>query len=163
MAATRTRRKRTPGRPSKIADAKVRRALIRNLENGLSLKHAALAAGLDESTLHRWLASETPPHDMDAETFDKFREDITRARSAGAATLLADIAANDDWRAKAWILERRMPDLFGKVERIEHTGRDGGPIHSTQIKLDQLPDHLVEALVRHVRGQGDDGQDTPEE
>ena len=34
--------------------------------------------------------------------------------------------ASGDWRAAAWILERRHPDDYGK--RTELTGKDGGPV-----------------------------------
>jgi transposase len=34
------------------------------------------------------------------------------------------------WQAAAWILERRHPDRWGRRERVELTGRDGGPVES---------------------------------
>ena len=37
------------------------------------------------------------------------------------------------WQAAAWLLERKDPKHFGKQERIEHTGKDGGPIQLSQL------------------------------
>ena len=36
-----------------------------------------------------------------------------------------------DWRADAWLLERRYPRLFGKATRLEVSGPDGEPIPLT--------------------------------
>jgi len=33
-----------------------------------------------------------------------------------------------EWTANAWHLERKHPERWGRRERVEHTGKDGGPI-----------------------------------
>lgn len=48
-----------------------------------------------------------------------------------------------DWRADAWLLERRNPQTYGKVWRTEVTGADGGPV---QIGVDDAAAE-AEALV----------------
>jgi hypothetical protein len=42
-----------------------------------------------------------------------------------------------DWHAAAWRLERKYPGRWGRRERIEHSGPDGGPI-----KTEALPPNL---------------------
>jgi len=42
--------------------------------------------------------------------------------------LLRDIATNPDWKAKLAVLERTDPERFGRTAKLEHTGKDGGPI-----------------------------------
>lgn len=36
--------------------------------------------------------------------------------------------APQDWKAAAWILERRRPQHWGRSQRHELTGADGGPV-----------------------------------
>ena len=38
-----------------------------------------------------------------------------------------------DWRAQAWLLERRHPEAFGKVLQQQVSGPGGGPIQAQQI------------------------------
>ena len=80
---------------------------------------------IDESTLYRWLtAGETQVRGR----YCEFRKDFQRAIADSAEVLLNQIRvkAYDDWRAAAFILERRFPDDYGK--RSEVTGKDGGPV-----------------------------------
>jgi hypothetical protein len=37
-------------------------------------------------------------------------------------------AKNGTWQASAWILERKQPKKWGRYDRTEITGADGGPI-----------------------------------
>ena len=37
-------------------------------------------------------------------------------------------AGKENWQSRAWIRERRNMDRWGKRERVEHTGMNGGPI-----------------------------------
>jgi hypothetical protein len=68
--------------------------------------------------------------------------------------IVAD-AAVKNWTAAAWWLERRRPEDFARRERVEMTGKDGGPIDTRD--LSTIPDHeraaLAEAIRRHLRGE----------
>jgi hypothetical protein len=37
-------------------------------------------------------------------------------------------AGGEDWRARAWRLERLFPGEFGRQTKHQHTGPEGGPI-----------------------------------
>ena len=91
----------------------------------MTYRLACVRVDIDESTLYRWLtAGETQVRGR----YCEFRKDFQRAIADSAEVLLNQIRvkAYDDWRAAAFILERRFPDDYGK--RSEVTGKDGGPV-----------------------------------
>ena len=91
---------------------------------------------IDESTLYRWLtAGETQVRGQ----FCEFRKDFMRAIADSAEVLLNQIRvkAPTDWRAAAFMLERRFPDDYGR--RTEVTGKDGGPV-----KVDTKTEHVFQ-------------------
>lgn len=110
------------GRPTDCTP-EVTAAVCEQLREGLSISSACAAAGIDRSTYHRWIArgDEGPP-------FSDFRAETTRARHDGNRVLERTIrsAALDDWRAAAWMLERKAPEDWSK--RTEISGPDGGPV-----------------------------------
>ena len=110
------RSKLTPELQDKIC------ALIRG---GNYMHHAAAACGLNQSTLHSWIAK----GEDGKKPYDKFAEAVAEARGASVAALVLTIkkAATDDWRAASWMLERGHVGDFG-AKRIEHTGKLGSPI-----------------------------------
>ena len=83
---------------------------------------------------------------------------VEKAEDEAEATytaLVAEAAVDPkNWTAAAWWLERRRPDHFARRERVEMTGKDGGPIDHRDITT--LPDHerdaLAEAIRRHLGG-----------
>ena len=70
--------------------------------------------------------------------FRTFRT-LYRARADSAMRLVSQITlqAPTDWRAAAFLLERRFPEDYGK--RTEVTGKDGGPV-----KVDTKTQHVYQ-------------------
>jgi hypothetical protein len=102
------------GRPSKLTP-EARDRLCRAIRAGCSLKDAALCAGIDRATLQRWLARGRAEQ---AGEYCDLCGAVTRARAECEVRCLALInrAARKDWRAAAWLLERRYPQRFGRPE-----------------------------------------------
>jgi hypothetical protein len=81
---------------------------------GATYQLAALYAGISESTFTRWRA-----HAEDAKPgtpLAQLRDRLRQAEGRAAMTWLARIeqaAANGDWRAAAYKLEKRYPDQYG--------------------------------------------------
>lgn len=84
--------------------------LVLLLSNGLSIRSAARVAGVSRRSLTRWLA-------------DGLREQVERARAstpeardaaveARMVAAVARAAALGEWRAGAWLLERRFPQRW---------------------------------------------------
>ena len=92
---------------------------------------------------------------------------LYRARADSAMRLVSQITlqAPTDWRAAAFLLERRFPDDYGK--RSEVTGKDGGPVkvetktqHVFQPSPEVWEDILrIRAEVKKLR-DGDTDEDT---
>lgn len=110
------------GRPTDCTP-EVTAAVVEGLNAGLSITSACAGADISAASYHLWRsrASEGPP-------FSEFFDATTRARAKGVRALEAVVrkASQDDWRAAAWMLERRAPDEFSK--RTQITGGDGGPV-----------------------------------
>ena len=111
-------------RPTKLTKA-LQESLIEGLSIGLTHKLAAQRAGVGESTFYQWMAK---GKEARSGQYREFADEVMRAEATGASRLLGQITiqASADWRAAAWILERRHPDDYGK--RTELTGKAGGPL-----------------------------------
>jgi hypothetical protein len=117
-----------PGRPTKFTP-EIRDVILRTLASGVGLETCAAVAGIDARTLAHWIkrGEEEQAAGNESEWVD-FLRGVTRARAQVRASLAANIrkaAAEGDWRAGAWMLERLDPQTFGKqatVVQHDHTG-----------------------------------------
>jgi hypothetical protein len=93
-------------RRSKATEARIE-ALLAALRAGNTREASAGHAGIDRTTLYRWverdpgLRARVEKAEADAEV--RFEAQVARA------------AADDDWRAAAWWLERRRPKSYGRA------------------------------------------------
>lgn len=124
--------------------------LLTGLRHGLTRRAAAGAAGFSKTTLYRMIEADTDG------TLVTAIENAEAEAEASYTAIIAKAAAEPrNWTAAAWWLERRRPDEFARREKLEHTGKDGGPIDHRDITA--LPDHereaLAEAIRRHLRSE----------
>ncbi len=104
------------GRPTKLTP-EASAAVLAAVSAGLPRHLAAHAAGVDRSTLLRWLAEgrraeSGPCRDL--------RDALKKAEAVGVATRIARIAdagVAGTWQADAWYLERVHGDIFGTNAR----------------------------------------------
>jgi transposase len=97
------------GRPTKLTPER-RDDLVLLLAAGASTARAARCVGVSERSVTRWLR-------------DGLAERVRLARAAGAVStdalsearlvVLIARAAQHDWRAGSWLLERRWPERWG--------------------------------------------------
>jgi transposase len=142
--------------------------IITFIKAGSYLETAAAAAGVNSSTLHRWLKRGA----QGEEPFAGFRSSVEAALAEAELRDLAriDRAAETQWQAAAWKLERRNPKKWG--HRVDLTGTvDGAITHAnapgealkvsidlSTLTLEELSAYertlavVAEAAVRSARG-----------
>jgi hypothetical protein len=94
--------------PLPIPSTKLREELCELVRGGVSVEVAAAATGVDLTTIDAWLArGESGGRGSGA--FMGFRQAVMQARGEAEALLVGQIAkaaAEGEWRAAAWLLER---------------------------------------------------------
>jgi hypothetical protein len=108
--------------------------VVSHVSQGLPIKAAATASGISPVTLWRWRQKD--------EALDLA---IQRARTMFIARQLSriDAAGEKEWKAAAWLLERRHPGDFGR--RVE-------------VKIDNDPTPVLDPLTGEVIGASPEPQ-----
>ena len=114
-------RARKRGRPPKLTPETEAR-ILGAVRCGVSQKIACEAAGVGVSTLTTWKRIANDP-DAPPE-YQEFAKGLKRARQEGivARVALVQKAAQSDWRAATWLLERDCPETYSLKQRVEHSG-----------------------------------------
>ena len=123
------------GRPTKLTP-EVQEVIVDGINAGLTFGLTCARAGVTYATFYNWLEKgEAAKSGALMEFFDA----VERAKADSALRLVSQITlqAPTDWRAAAFMLERRFPDDYGK--RSEITGKDGGPV-----KVDTKTQHVFQ-------------------
>lgn len=144
--AKKTVAKRAPkplGRPTKLTE-EVQKKIVEAVRAGIWLDQAAALAGIAPSSLYLWAdkgqralevaeLTNKPLTGVDA-VYADFSEALKKARAEAEArniTLVQQAASNGTWQAAAWFLERSFPQRWGRTDRMEVTGKDGGSVEIT--------------------------------
>jgi hypothetical protein len=107
---------------------------------GSKIEGACTYAGIDSSTYQKWKARAKKDMDEGKTTeYVHFFMDITRAIDMARPRLemIVSKAAEEDWKAAAWMLERRHPKDYGRKEYVETKDKTGEP---DEIDVSALPD-----------------------
>jgi transposase len=132
------------GRPSKLTP-ELQKTITEAIVIGATYQAAAEYAGISYDAFNEWMK-------RTGKQYVEFRQSVMKANAQARVNLVAKIqmsAKKGDWRAAAWILERRFRDEYGaqlnvKAE-IEHSWRD----EAKQYGLN--PDAMVENLFAKVQ------------
>ena len=102
-------------RPTKLTDD-VQKIICEAIENGATYKAAAEAAGVQYVTFNEWMKDSR-------KRYVEFSEAVMAANARFMTEAMKQIraAGRKDWRALAWSLERRMPELFGQQNKLDVT------------------------------------------
>ena len=135
------------GAPTKYTPDRVD-LLCERIGTGVPLKYAAALAGISENSVYNWLKDEAKHGE--ASKYAGFTARINAAKAEAVHENLEKIrkAGERDWRAGAWILERRHPEDFAPIQRV--SGTDGGPI---SVEVSTESDAASRVLAR-LKGKG---------
>jgi hypothetical protein len=127
---------------------KVAEKICRFLHRCPNITLAFQSVGLDRDCYYYWKAKAAESDDEDNE-YVRFIRDTDAALAEWMADKVYSIerAGEDDprnWTAHAWLLERMRPDVFGRKDRHELTGAEGGPILNLDVR--SLSDDEIERL-----------------
>jgi transposase len=106
--------RRAGGRPTNLTP-ECHATIVKAVRQGMYVKSAVEGAGITEATYYRWLERGR----RGEEPFESFLIDVEQASAEATLDALGVIrkAAETDWRAAAWFLERRFPGQYGKHAR----------------------------------------------
>ena len=92
---------------------KTREELLANLREGLTIKDACALAGINRCTYYSWLENGS----------EDWIQKVSEAESYAKAMLVQQVkidgTAKQDWRAAAWLLERRWPEDYGPKRELD--------------------------------------------
>jgi hypothetical protein len=146
------------GRPTHLND-EVQRIICEALANGNFRSVAAASAGVPLRTFHEWMKKGEEETD---ERCIQFRRAVIQAEKNAeirAVQMIMAKAAEDPKHAQWW-LAHRFPERWAERYRgrIEHTGKNGGPIQVTDAR-----DKLIEKLSSVLAGNTTDTDESEED
>jgi transposase len=137
----------------------VEKMIVDAVRAGAFVEEAAQAAGVSKRTLFRW--QQRAQGEDAPERFRRFADAVERARAqanVADVVVIRRAAAQGDWRAAGWRLERIDPRWRRKTGH-EVSGPDGGAIpleHATRLNLRALTEDELDELARLYEKAGRD-------
>src|SRR5436190_9865073 len=116
-------------RPSKLTD-EVEAKILRAIRAGNDMTVAARYAGVHPSTFHAWMRQGDPQGaDRRHARQRRFRENVEQARAESEVHSVTVIAKAGDrqWRARAFLLERRFPERWAALKSGSGAKRQSVP------------------------------------
>lgn len=105
------------GRPTKL-NPTVQAAVVQAIAGGNTRETSAAFAGITKNTFYEWLARGRAAQ---SGLYREFADAIEKAEADAVAVSVALIrrAAQTQWQAAAWWLERRYSEEWGRKDRVD--------------------------------------------
>jgi len=134
-------------RPSKLTP-EVQEKIARAIRAGNYPEVAARHAGIHPATYYRWMErGELEGDAPEDDPYRSFRAEVERALAdaeAGEVGLIIQSAKAGDWRAAAWLLERRFGERWGRRERVEQVDvRDPDEASELDAEIERLLEEMA--------------------
>lgn len=149
------------GAPAKLT-TELHERIISLVRGGNYVETAAQASGITPGTLHDWIKRGGRNDPADGGIYPKFSKAIEKAvgESEARDVLTIGKAAERQWQAAAWRLERKNFKKWGRKDHVEIAGDQDKPLrtrHEISVRLQRLSDEELEtlaALQRKALGDG---------
>ena len=151
-------------RPTKLTK-KLQEEIVKVIKSGNYIETACAYVGIHKDSYYEWLKRGAREKERlrknprarikkSEQPFVEFSDAVEKALAHAEVRDVAIIgkAAEENWQAAAWRLERKFPNKWGRKQTIEHQGKDGGPIetsHTEQLDLSNLTDEEL-ANLEHI-------------
>lgn len=103
------------GRKTKLSPT-VKSRICSVLANGNYIQTACAVARIHVSQFFRWM--EKGEHAKSG-IYREFYDAVKEAEQTAELACLAEIRQDESWQSKAWVLERRFPERWGRKDRLE--------------------------------------------
>ena len=156
MASTPTTKKR--GRKTLLNPQRLE-AITTMLRAGAYVDDSCRAVGISKATFYVWLNRGNVQRERlaagleiepDEAPYLEFLDAVEEADAEGIISHVMNIdnaAKNGTWQASAWILERKQPRKWGRYDRTEISGPEGGPIQ-INVSTEELERKVMRILER---------------
>lgn len=118
------------------------------IAKGVPKSYAARASGVAPNTVLEWERRGRGEDERPAtELTTWFAGEMERALAQFIESKIVEISQDEDWHAKAWMLERRFPDEFGRREIQRY---EGVMDHTVRVELafDATPEPVRDGYAR---------------
>ena len=103
--------------------------MAKYVSEGSSYRDAATLCGVVPNTFLDWRKrGEEDMNNGKDSLFSEFLRTLKESEAKAKAEAIRYIQRSDDWKARAWYLERKYNDEFGNKQKIEHSGDDEKPV-----------------------------------
>lgn len=148
------------GRPTRLTK-ELTSKIAKHVEDWLPFEQACLLCDIPERYFYRW--KEYGERDEKAEKtslFTDFCQEIKKAEAKAEEAALKSIRIGENnWQAKAWLLERRHHDRYGRRIVNEMVGKDGGAIRVEEQRREVVAQTQgTEAIRKQFRNAYDKAQ-----
>lgn len=119
------------GRKTKLTPELIKE-IASYVRDGSFYKDAAMLAGIDNSSFHKYRnLGEQDLKDGKETIYTEFINTLRRAEAEAKAEAIRYIQRSDDWKARAWYLERKYSDEYSLKQKIEHSSDEEKPLRVT--------------------------------
>jgi hypothetical protein len=136
-------------RPSKLTP-EIARKVCEYVAAGLDYERAAACCGISARSIGRWRTRGMQSRGGKYRDFARAL-DQAEAQAEARAVLLVGKAAQKDWRAAIWLLERRFAVRWGAKKSVEPTTTDDPETTAAKIR------DALRAMKDSVEGPPEDG------